>query len=75
LKEQRFLIPGSLQSLTIRYTNHQRIQGEYIPQEIEITLADGESLQKLKLEFTRTDLPGAISFPFEIPQGYKQLSF
>lgn len=75
LKEQRFLIPGSLQSLTIKYTNHQRIQGEYIPQEIEITLADGERLQKLNLEFKRTDLPGAISFPFEIPQGYKQLSF
>lgn len=75
LKEQRFLIPGSFQSLTIRYINHQRIQGEFIPQEIEISLSDGKELQKINLEFTRTDLPGTISFPFEIPQGYKQLSF
>ena len=75
LKEQRFLIPGSFQSLTVRYINHQRIQGEFIPQEIEISLSDGKELQKINLEFTRTDLPGSISFPFEIPQGYKQLSF
>ena len=75
LKEQRFLIPGSFQSLTVRYINHQRIQGEFIPQEIEISLSDGKELQKINLEFTRTDLPGTISFPFEIPQGYKQLSF
>ena len=75
LKEQRFLIPGSFQSLTVRYINHQRIQGEFIPQEIEISLSDGKELQNINLEFTRTDLPGTISFPFEIPQGYKQLSF
>lgn len=75
LKEQRFLIPGSFQSLTIRYINHQRIQGEFIPQEIEISLSDGKELQKINLEFTRTDLPGTISFPFEIPEGYMQLSF
>ena len=75
LKEQRFLIPGSFQSLTIRYINHQRIQGEFIPKEIEISLSDGKELQKINLEFTRTDLPGTISFPFEIPEGYMQLSF
>jgi len=75
LKEQRFLISGSFQSLTVRYINHQRIQGEFIPQEIEISLSDGKELLKINLEFTRTDLPGTISFPFEIPQGYKQLSF
>jgi hypothetical protein len=74
LKEQRFLIPGSLQNLSIRYTNHQRIQGEYIPQQIEITLSDGGNLQQLTLEFTRTELPSTLSFPFEIPQGYKQIS-
>ena len=75
LKEQRFLIPGTLQNLTIRYTNHQRIQGENIPQKIEITLVDGQETQKVTLEFTRTDIPSAIYFPFEIPEGYKQISF
>jgi hypothetical protein len=75
LKEQRFLIPGTLQNLTIRYTNHQRIEGEYIPQQIEIIVVEGSNIQKVSLEFTRTELPETLSFPFEIPQGFKEISF
>jgi len=75
LKEQRFLIPGGTQNLTVKYINHQRIQGEYLPQQIEISLAGGEQNQSILLEFTKTDLPGTLSFPFDIPEGYKQISF
>lgn len=75
LKEQRILVPGSLQNITVRYTNHQRIQGDYFPQQIEVILVDGEQRYQLDLEYTRTDLPSALSFPFEIPEGYKPITF
>ena len=75
LKEQRFLIQGSLQTLIISYKNHQRIQDSYIPQEIEIALFDGEKTKKVTLDFTRTDLPDKLYFPFEIPEGYNPISF
>jgi len=75
LKEQRFLIPRSLQTLIISYKNHQRIQESYIPQEIEIVLFDGGKTKKVTLDFTRTDLPDKLYFPFEIPEGYNQISF
>tara|TARA_B100000886_G_scaffold195458_1_gene134673 strand:- start:1118 stop:1900 length:783 start_codon:yes stop_codon:yes gene_type:complete len=75
LKEQRFLIPGSLQTLIISYKNHQRIQDMQIPQEIEIALFDGEQTKKVTLDFTRTELPNKLYFPFEIPEGYNQISF
>ena len=51
------------------------MQGEYLPQGIEIGLVDGENIRKVSLEFTRTDLPNTLYFPFEIPEGYKQISF
>ena len=75
LKEQRILIPGTLQNLTIKYTNHQRIQGDYFPQQIEVILIDGTQRYQLDLEYTRTDLPDVLSFPFQIPEGYKQMTF
>jgi hypothetical protein len=75
LKEQRILVPGSLQNITVRYTNHQRIQGDYFPQQIEVIIVDGAQRYQLDLEYTRTDLPSALSFPFEIPEGYKPISF
>ena len=75
LKEQRFLIPGSSQTLIISYKNHQRIQDRQIPQEIEIVIFDGQQTRKVSLDFTRTDLPQKLYFPFEIPEGYNQISF
>jgi hypothetical protein len=73
LKEQRFLILGTNQTLTIKYLNHFRIEGESLPQLIEITLFDGLVLKRLELEFTRTDFPDTLNFPFEIPVGYNQI--
>jgi hypothetical protein len=75
LKEQRLLIPGTTQTLSIKYLNHMRIEGENLPQRIEVSLFDGEKLQRLELEYTRTDLPSSLTFPFEIPEGYKKISF
>ena len=74
LKEQRLLIPGTSQTLTIKYLNHSRINGETLPQNIEISLFDGKNLQRLDLEFTRTDFPNALNFPFEIPEGYSKIN-
>ena len=68
LKEQRLLIPGTSRTLTIKYLNHSRLNGETLPQNIEISLFDGKNFQRLDLEFTRTDFPNALNFPFEIPR-------
>ena len=73
LKEQRLLIPGTSRTLTIKYLNHSRINGETLPQNIEISLFDGKNFQRLDLEFTRTDFPNALNFPFEIPEGYSKI--
>ena len=73
LKEQRFLVSGTMQSLTIKYINYQRLEGEILPREIEISLFDGFNLKKITLEYTRIDFPDQLSLPFKIPEGYKQI--
>jgi ssRNA-specific RNase YbeY (16S rRNA maturation enzyme) len=75
LKEQRFMIPGSTYNLTIKYLRHLRIEGKSLPSLIEVILFDGTQTQRLELEFTRTDLTDALSFPFEIPRGYSKIEF
>ncbi len=73
LREQRFLVPGTIQSLTIKYINYQRLEGEFLPREIEISLFDGLDLKRITLEYTRVDFPDQLSLPFKIPEGYKQI--
>ena len=73
LREQRFLVSGTMQSLTIKYINYQRLEGEFLPREIEISLFDGLDLKRITLEYTRVDFPDQLSLPFKIPDGYKPI--
>ena len=73
LREQRFLVSETTQSLTIKYIDYQRLEGEFLPREIEISLFDGSELKRITLEYTRVDFPDRISLPFQIPQGYKSI--
>lgn len=73
LKEQRFLIPGTPQSLTIKYTDYQRLEGEFLPREIQISVFNGVALKRITLEYTRADFPDRLSLPFDIPRGYNPI--
>ena len=73
LREQRFLVSGTMQSLTIKYINYQRLEGEFLPREIEISLFDGRDLKRITLEYTRVDFPDQLRLPFKIPDGYKPI--
>jgi len=73
LREQRFLVSETMQSLTIKYINYQRLEGEFLPREIEISLFDGRDLKRITLEYTRVDFPDQLSLPFKIPDGYKPI--
>lgn len=73
LKEQRVVIPQSSKTLSVKYLDHQRIQGNNLPLTIEISYFDGKNKSKLVLDYTRIDLPEKLSAPFEIPKGYKKI--
>jgi hypothetical protein len=73
LLEQRFMVPGTQQSLTVKYLNHQKLDGEFIPGEVQISLFNGSELTRIKLEYTRADFPDRLSIPFDIPKGYEPI--
>ena len=74
LKEQRFIVPGSSQSLSIKYSKSQKMEGKTLPKEIEISVFDGSNLMKIRMDFIRIDFPKNLTVPFTIPNGYKKLS-
>ena len=73
LLEQRFMVPGTQQSLTVKYLNHQKVEGEFVPGEVQISLFDGSVLTRINLEYTRADFPDRMSTPFDIPSGYEPI--
>ena len=74
LKEQRFIVSGTSQSLSIKYPKYQKMEGKTLPKEIVISIFDGFNLVQVSLDFIRTDFPKNLSVPFTIPDGFKKLS-
>ena len=73
LVEQRFLVAGKAQSLSIKYTNNQQLEGKIVPKNIEISTFDGNNFLQLSLEYLRVDFPKNLITPFSIPSGYKKI--
>jgi hypothetical protein len=66
------MVPGTNQSLTIKYLNHQKLEGELIPGEVQISLFDGRDLTRIKLGIYPSDFPDRLSIPFDIPKATNQ---
>ena len=73
LVEQRFLVSGTVQTLSIKYIQSQKVEGKTVPKRIEISTFNGEDFIQLTLSFLRVDFPKQMSAPFEIPKGYRQI--
>jgi hypothetical protein len=67
------MIPGTNNNLTIKYLNHQKLDGEFVPGEVQISLFDGKDLKRINMEYTRADFPDRLSTPFDIPSGYEPI--
>lgn len=72
LREQRVVFPGGA-TLTMRYPARQKIEDISLPSLIQLSFFDGKQFQTLDLEYTRVDYPKKLTFPFQIPEGYKAI--
>ena len=73
LKEQRFLVAASGQSLSIKYTQYQQVEGKLVPKKIEVSTFDGTNFLQISLDYLRVDFPKKLTVPFRIPDGYKKI--
>lgn len=73
LKEQRFMVAGSSQTISVKYTQYQRLEGKFIPRVMTISAFDGKNFIQVTLEFLRVDFPKKLSLPFTIPTGYNKI--
>jgi hypothetical protein len=73
LKEQRFLVAGTVQTLSVKYTQNQQVNGKTVPKQIEISTFNGKDFIQISLSFLRVDFPKKLTMPFEVPEGYKKI--
>lgn len=59
--------------LSIRYGDYEKIEGQFYPSTILIDTSEKGSKTKIEMNYKKIDLNVAISFPFDIPQGYEKI--
>ncbi|WP_124979181.1 DUF4292 domain-containing protein [Nonlabens xiamenensis] len=70
--EQTVTQPKEGDFLTVRYPEYQIVQDRILPSEVMISAIKGKRNNKVEMEFKGVSFDEELSFPFEMPSGYRQ---
>ena len=73
LKSQQVKSRAEEQLLAVSYPNYTEIEGQTIPKKIAIRAIDKKNVTTINMEYKTVVLDEELTFPFSIPQGYKEL--
>ncbi|MDP2089262.1 MAG: DUF4292 domain-containing protein [Flavobacteriaceae bacterium] len=71
LDKQLIIQPYKNKYLSVVYKNYYFINKEYFPNKMIIEAVESDHLTKIKLDFKLVEFNEPLTFPFEIPNGYK----
>lgn len=70
---QQLSQPLKKRLLEIKYENYQRVGKEAIPNQISIVAIEENNENRISLEYRNIELNRQVSFPYNIPKGYKEV--
>lgn len=74
LNRQEITNQEKQQMLSVSYANYKDIKGEQFPENINIRATDHQKLTTINIEYKSVEFNEELTFPFEIPNGYKKIS-
>ena len=73
INKQQVQQAGDDKILTIDYKEYEKIQDENFPKGIRIAALDGKYNTTIDVDYRSVEFNRSVSFPFAIPQGYKEI--
>ncbi len=74
MASQQLKQPIDNRILTINYQNYQKVGNQEFPKEIYIEALQGDDKTIIAIDYKQVDYNAAVSFPFKIPSGYKEVT-
>ncbi len=68
------VISGPQDNLKIDYDAYQKIDHEFLPKDVSIKAHHKQKKTLVNMEYKQIELNKALSFPFDIPSGYKKIT-
>lgn len=73
IAQQRIEQAKENKKLTIDYSKYEKIDGEFFPKKVLITAKDHNFTNSVDVDYKSVQFNKAVSFPFSIPKGYKEI--
>ena len=74
LSKQEIRHPSKYQLLSVSYPKYDIIRGEQFPKKINIKSTDYKKITTINIEYRSVEFNKKLTFPFSIPNGYKEIS-
>ncbi len=74
VNKQEIRHPEKQQLLSVSYPNYSEIKGEQFPKNINIRAIENMNLTTINIEYHSVEFNNVLTFPFSIPNGYKEIS-
>ena len=74
LEEQRIYFSAINTLIVIEYDNFTTTNGKNIPTEVFMSIIQNGEISKITIEYSQIDFPENLTFPIEIPEGYRKIT-
>ena len=74
LEEQRIYFRSINTLIVIEYDNFKTTNGKNIPTEVFMSIIQNGEISKITIEYSQIDFPETLTFPIEIPEGYRKIT-
>ena len=73
LEEQRIYFSSINTLIVVEYNNFKSFNEKKMPTEVFISIIQNGKISKITMEYSQIDFPENLTFPIEIPEGYKKI--
>ncbi|NNF18237.1 MAG: DUF4292 domain-containing protein [Flavobacteriaceae bacterium] len=70
---QQIAQPLEARLLQVSYKNYQEISKRMLPEEVGITVIEGDKQNNIQLEYKSLEVNRSLNFPFKIPNGFNEI--
>ena len=74
LAAQQVAQPDQQRLMEVRYTSYQEIQGEVLPDQVQIAAIDHDDRITIGITYKQLELNRDLKFPYKIPSGFNPLA-
>ena len=74
LSSQLLAQPYLDRAMEVKYSSYQRVQGEVIPNHVQIEAVDAGSIVNIGIQYKQIELNRELRFPYKIPKGFNAIA-